>query len=136
MSAQDNLGRQWNQPELSFTGYRGLTRKPKKEHGLSGVGMHWSADARTARQFAGAYGHVLKAEIPISSVETNTRTLRNNQVFNRDEEGKHPEQEISVGYTKPVKVKEITGPTYDIETRTRYNRPRKRTYNPPREMHG
>ena len=50
MSAQDHLGRQWQQPELSFPVHRGITRKPQKGRWL---GMHWSADIKVARRFAG-----------------------------------------------------------------------------------
>jgi hypothetical protein len=147
MSAQDNLGRQWQQPELSFTGYRGLTQKPKKEHGLAGLGMHWSADPKVARKFAGPFGHVVHAEIPISSVETNTQVLRNNAVFLPDhEQGTRMEKEIPVRRT--VKVTKIEGPEADKKTGAWNGRrnegfmgatgakrpPRKRTYKNPKEM--
>ena len=149
MSAQDNLGRQWQQPELSFTGYRGLTQKPKKEHGLAGLGMHWSADPKVARKFAGPFGHVLHAEIPISSVETNTQTLRNNAVFLPDhEQGTRMEKEIPASYLRPVKVTKVEGPEADKKTGAWNGRrnegfmgatgakrpPRKRTYKNPKEM--
>jgi hypothetical protein len=49
-----NLGRQWQQPELSFTVHRGITRKPQKGRWL---GMHWSADPQVARRFAGPFGY-------------------------------------------------------------------------------
>ena len=153
MSAQDNLGRQWQQPELSFTGYRGLTQKPKKEHGLAGLGMHWSADPKVARRFAGSFGYVVHGEIPISSVETNTQVLRNNAVFLPDhEQGTRMEKEIPVRRT--VNVTKVEGPEADKKTgnwngqrrnetptfsawveNSKTKRPaRKRTYKKPREM--
>ena len=149
MAASDHLGPQWSQPELSFTAYRGLTRKPKPEHGLSGLGMHWSADPEVARRFAGHFGYVVHGEIPISSVETNTQTLSNNAVFTSDHrEGTQKEKEIPAGYLRPVKVTKVEGPEADKETgfwngrrnegspsATGAKRPaRKRTYKKPREM--
>jgi hypothetical protein len=146
MSAQDNLGRQWQQPELSFTVHRGLTRKPQKGRWL---GMHWSADPAVARKFAGPFGHVLHGEIPISSVETDTNRLRSEQVFLPDnEQGTRMEKEVSATIGKPVKVTGMTGPEADKKTGAWNGRrnegfmaasgakrpPRKRTYKNPKEM--
>ena len=146
MSAQDNLGRQWQQPELSFTVHRGLTRKPQKGRWL---GMHWSADPAVARKFAGPFGHVLHGEIPMSSVETNTDRLRSEQVFLPDnEQGTRMEKEVSATIGKPVKVTGMTGPEADKKTGAWNGRrnegymaasgakrpPRKRTYKKPKEM--
>jgi hypothetical protein len=146
MSAQDNLGRQWQQPELSFTVHRGLTRKPQKGRWL---GMHWSADPAVARKFAGPFGHVLHGEIPMSSVETDTNRLRSEQVLTpeRDRSMSQPEKEVSATIGKPVKVTGITGPEADKKTGAWNGRrnettsplgakrpPRKRTYKNPKEM--
>ena len=146
MSAQDNLGRQWQQPELSFTVHRGLTRKPQKGRWL---GMHWSADPAVARKFAGPFGHVLHGEIPMSSVETDTNRLRSEQVFLPDnEQGTRMEKEVSATIGKPVKVTGMTGPEADKKTGAWNGRrnegymaasgakrpPRKRTYKNPKEM--
>jgi hypothetical protein len=146
MSAQDNLGRQWQQPELSFTVHRGLTRKPQKGRWL---GMHWSADPAVARKFAGPFGHVIHGEIPMSSVETDTNRLRSEQVFLPDnEQGTRMEKEVSATIGKPVKVTGMTGPEADKKTGAWNGRrnegymaasgakrpPRKRTYKNPREM--
>ena len=146
MSAQDNLGRQWQQPELSFTVHRGLTRKPQKGRWL---GMHWSADPAVARKFAGPFGHVLHGEIPMSSVETDTNRLRSEQVLTpeRDRSMSQPEKEVPATIGKPVKVTGMTGPEADKKTGAWNGRrneitsplgakrpPRKRTYKNPKEM--
>ena len=146
MSAQDNLGRQWQQPELSFTVHRGLTRKPQKGRWL---GMHWSADPAVARKFAGPFGHVIHGEIPMSSVETDTNRLRSEQVFLPDnEQGTRMEKEVSATIGKPVKVTGMTGPEADKKTGAWNGRrnegymaasgamrpPRKRTYKNPKDM--
>lgn len=146
MSAQDNLGRQWQQPELSFTVHRGLTRKPQKGRWL---GMHWSADPAVARKFAGPFGHVIHGEIPMSSVETDTNRLRSEHVFLPDnEQGTRMEKEVSATIGKPVKVTGMTGPEADKKTGAWNGRrnegfmaasgakrpPRKRTYKNPKEM--
>lgn len=147
MSASDHLGPQWSQPELTFQVHRGLTRKPQKGRWL---GMHWSADPAVARRFAGPFGHVVHADVPMSSVETDPRTLRSESVF-QDSDFDDPsrvEKEVPVTVGKPVKVTGITGPEADKETgfwNGRRNegspsamgakRPaRKRTYKKPREM--
>jgi hypothetical protein len=146
MSAQDNLGRQWQQPELSFTVHRGLTRKPQKGRWL---GMHWSADPKVARGFAGPFGTVIHGEIPMSSVETDTNRLRSEQVLTpeHDRSISQPEKEVSATIGKPVKVTGMTGPEADKKTGAWNGRrnevtsplgakrpPRKRTYKNPKEM--
>jgi hypothetical protein len=146
MSAQDNLGRQWQQPELSFTVHRGITRKPQKGRWL---GMHWSADPAVARKFAGPFGHVMHGEIPMSSVETDTNRLRSEQVLTpeRDRSMSQPEKEVSATIGKPVKVTGKTGPEADPKTGAWNGRrnestsplgakrpPRKRTYKKPKDM--
>ena len=146
MSAQDNLGRQWQQPELSFTVHRGLTRKPQKGRWL---GMHWSADPAVARGFAGPFGHVIHGEVPMSSVETDTNRLRSEQVLTPEKERSvySPEKEVPVTIGKPVKVTGMTGPEADKKTgawngrRNETTSPlgakrpsRKRTYKKPKEM--
>ena len=147
MSAQDHLGRQWQQPELSFTVHRGITRKPQKGRWL---GMHWSADIKVARRFAGPFGHVIHGEIPMSSVETDPHTLSRERVI-KDADFIDPtkaEKEVSATIGKPVKVTGMTGPLADKKTgawnglsndgefsptRT-YPSARTRTYKKPRDM--
>lgn len=147
MAASDHLGPQWSQPELSFTVHRGLTRKPQKGRWL---GMHWSADPAVARRFAGPFGHVVHAEVPMSSVETDPHTLSRESVIHdsKFDDPSKAEKEVPATIGKPVKVTGITGPEADKETglwNGRRNegspsamgakRPaRKRTYKQPREM--
>jgi hypothetical protein len=147
MSAEDNLGRQWQQPELSFTVHRGLTRKPQKGRWL---GMHWSADPKVARRFAGPFGHVIHGEIPMSSVETDPRRLSSERVINDSDfiDPSKAEKEVSATIGKPVKVTGITGPEADKKTGAWNGRrnegymaatgakrpPRKRTYKKPKDM--
>jgi len=109
---------QWAQPELTFPVHRGLMNAPDKDRGL---GMHWSADPSIARNmFATKSGHVIHADAPVSSVETNTKALDRWSVSS----GLFPEEkEVPVKTGSTVKVTGITGPSG-----------RTRTYNPPREM--
>jgi hypothetical protein len=147
MSAQDNLGRQWQQPELSFTVHRGITRKPQKGRWL---GMHWSADPQVARRFAGPFGHVIHGEVPMSSVETNPSRLRQEGVINDAHfiDPSKAEREVPVSTGKSMKVTGVTGPEADPKTgywNGRRNEsapsasgakrpPRKRTYKKPKDM--
>jgi hypothetical protein len=110
--------------------------------------MHWSADPKVARGFAGPFGHVIHGEVPMSSVVTDTDKLRSYSVFDRDAETKAPEKEVPVDIGKPVKVTGITGPEADKKTgawnglrhqdymaATGAKRPaRKRTYKKPKDM--
>jgi len=148
MSAQDNLGRQWQQPELTFEVHRGLTRRPQRGKEL---GMHWSADYKVARRFAGAFGTVIHGEVPMSAVETDSHTLQRNQVDTTDRDFKQPEKEVPVKSGAKVKVTKVTGPLADKKTGAFYGvrnadpedeatfwkpqrAPRKRTYKKPKDM--
>jgi hypothetical protein len=152
MAAEDNLSKQqWDQSELTFQVHRGVTRKFKKDAPL---GMHWSADPQVARRFAGSFGTVMHAEVPISAVEMNTQKLSRAQVDLRDKQMKRPEKEVPVKPGAKVKVTGISGPEADPVTGNwnglRRNdsptfsswvagkdskRPaRKRTYKNPKEM--
>lgn len=110
--------------------------------------MHWSADPKVARGFAGPFGTVIHGEIPMSSVETNTDTLRSRSVFDTiaDRKGA-PEKEVPARIGQPVKVTGMTGPEADKKTGAWNGRrnettsplgakrpPRKRTYKKPKEM--
>ena len=106
MCAQDHLGKQWDQPELTFQVHRGLTRKPKPGKKL---GMHWSADPSVARRFAGQFGTVIHGEVPISAVETDSRKLFRAGVFDKDNEAERPEKEIPVKSDANVTVTGTTG---------------------------
>lgn len=137
MAAQDNLSQ-----ELFFTAHRGIAHEdPKTMNQKSNVGMHWSADKSIAEDFAVDNNtpgytkpYVFHAEIPMSSVETNTDTLDYHSVGG-DFSG---EKEVPVGEGKKIR---ITGRTTlrkdpkinDGKNRHRYPKSRTRRYNPPRE---
>jgi hypothetical protein len=91
--------------------------------------MHWSADKETATKFsvgstsasAGKkHGVILHANVPMSSVETNPRTLWKNRVSG------DLEDEVPVQKGSSVL---LTGVTKRKGSKTRTRR-----YNPPREM--
>jgi hypothetical protein len=148
VAAEDHLGRQWNQLELSHEIHRGLssatyqklqggTGEPyDPEVGKSRVGIHWTSSPTVAKTFAGSNGFwgtgtVFHGVAPMSSVETHTPTLEAGQV---DLTGKLKEKEVTLKKNAPVKItgkstiKEVPG------TEATRHRVRKRTYNPPREM--
>lgn len=157
MSAQDHLGRQWQQPELPHEIHRGLapssfqkmlggTGEPyDPEVGKTRVGVHWTASPGVAKTFAGSNGfwgtgHILHGVAPTSSIETHTKTLEEGQV---DLTGTLHEKEVPLKKNAPVKItgrstiKEVPGTAgkedeYGRELAARV-RVRKRTYNPPRE---
>jgi len=149
MSAQDHLGRQWNQSELTFPIHRGLapmflSRSEDPELGKSRVGVHWSASPTVAKTFAGENGFwgkgtVLHGSAPISHVETDVSTLKGREV---NVEGNLREKEVPIKKGAKVTVsgkdtiRERPGTIderYPGEDLPLY-RVRKRTYNPPREM--
>ena len=138
MAAEDNLSH-----ELFFNVHRGISVGSKGVDQKSGVGMHWSADKAIAEDFAvdnldrGYYEKpvVLHAQVPLSSVETTTETLRSKNVGGSFK----GEKEVPVGRGKQIR---ITGRTTlrqdknakDVKkNRHRYPKSRTRTYNPPRE---
>lgn len=143
MAAQDHLGRQWHQPEITVSVHRGIVAdSPQNIDQKSDVGMHWSADRSIAEDFAVDNNqpgvtkpYVLHADVPISSIETDPHTLswRNvGGIFSG-------EKEVPVGEGKKIR---ITGRTTlrqdkslkDVEkNRHRYPKSRTRTYHPPRE---
>lgn len=134
MSASDHLGRQWQQPELSFEVHRGLSEVTPKDVDTSMLGRHWSADKHIATsEFAldRNKGTVYHASVPVSSVDTDTVVLKDTGVMWNDETNNidwhNPEKEVPVRRGKPVL---ITG----ISKVERGKRTRTRRYNPPREM--
>lgn len=137
MAAEDNLSQ-----ELFFTAHRGIVAEDSKSvDQKAGVGMHWSADKSIAEDFAVDNNvpgitkpYVLHAEVPVSSVETDTDTLSAKDVGG-DFSG---EKEVPVGEGQKIR---ITGRTTlrkdpnlnEGKYRHRYPKSRTRTYNPPRE---
>lgn len=130
--------------ELFFEAHRGLHKVLPKDVDQSHLGMHWSADPDVGRGFAnsawgpgmhttGNPGVIYHAQIPVSSVETDTHNLHNKKVGGEFEF----EQEV------PVKEKAkvfVTGRTKVTPSSPpgeyQYDAPRirRRSYNPPREM--
>jgi hypothetical protein len=109
---------QWEQPELSANVFRGTPSFYPDE-----VGLHFSSDKSIASKFIPRLkGALINAEVPISSMETNTRTLKRKGVGN----GKVDEKEVTVKTGKPIKVKSVQS--------LNNGRTRTRTFNPPREM--
>ena len=140
MSAQDNLSN-----ELFFKAHRGLLINTSmgKKIDTENLGMHWSANAKRAEDFAiekmhwpDRTGYVYHGEIPMSSVETENPRLRDRGFANFTGQDPYKEEEVPVKDNAPVRVtgrttykKKITVPGSDGEVKVR-----KRTYNPPREM--
>lgn len=103
--------------------------------------MHWSADKAIAEDFAvdnnqpgETKPYVLHAEVPISAVETDTRTLNAKNVGG-DFSG---EKEVPVGRGQKIRITGRTTLRKDPNLnegpyRHRYPKSRTRTYNPPRE---
>ena len=124
MAASDHLS-----SELFFPVHRGFPTGEK--HSIKkALGMHWSADKEIAAKFsvgstsasAGKkHGVVLHANVPISSVETNSDTLWKHRVIDGDVESEVPVKKGSSVF--------VTGVTKRKGTKTRTRR-----YTPPREM--
>lgn len=122
--------------ELFYEVHRGIQGSVGKG-GYEGLGMHWSASRNTAEHFTHKYGMpesaVIHAQIPLSSVETDSKRLVERGYANFG--GKDPLGE------KEVPVKE--GASVFVTGITRYKRRdrddwalRKRTtrYAEPKEM--
>lgn len=103
------------------------------------LGVHWSVDPDVAGRFAfhhrdpswqAKYARVLHADVPMSSVETDTAKLRARGYGSFPGANNLGEQEVMVKEGAPIKV---TGMTKMRASDGRIKE-RKRTYNPPREM--
>lgn len=121
--------------ELFFNVHRGIPVPSRKDIETNWTGMHWSAKPEIAKDFAidnaepgTTQPFVLHAQVPISSVETNERILREKKVGGVF----HKEEEVPVGRGKPVKLLGIT----KYRGGKRFEKSRTRTYNPPREAKG
>jgi len=150
MAAQDNLSN-----ELFFKVHRGVNVSYPhypEEGGSSryvidskNLGVHWSADADVAKGFANSpnsrstepswrtdHAKVIHADVPMSSVETNTTTMAARGYNNFGGKDPWDEKEVMVKKGAPIKV---TGITKLRESRnTGEVKSRKRTYKVPREM--
>jgi hypothetical protein len=137
VSAHDNLSQ-----ELFFNVHRGVSVTGTAGLNLRGnVGTHWSVDNAVAKDFAidntdREYRKpvILHAEVPISSVETDTKQLDYRSVGGKFAH----EKEVPVQEGGKIR---ITGRTTlrraknEDTTKNPYNfsKSRKITYNPPRE---
>jgi hypothetical protein len=137
MAAQDNLSK-----ELFFRAHRGIAAEdPKEMNQKANVGTHWSAEKSIAEDFAvdnnepgRTKPYVFHAEIPMSSVETDTYTLNYKSVGGAFS----GEKEVPVGEGKKIRITGRTTLRKDPnlnsgKNRHRYPKSRTRTYNPPRE---
>lgn len=138
--------------ELFFPVHRGVNVSyphytqdgDKSQYALdaSNLGTHWSADEQVAKEFANnpnsrsfdpswrtKYGHVIHANVPMSSVETDVPTLQAGGYANLG--GKDPFKEKEV-MAKPAHPVEVTGVT-KLRASGEKVKARKRTYNPPRK---
>lgn len=130
MSTENNLSQ-----ELFFEAHRGLqTNRPSGK-----LGVHWTTSSNTAHLFtippSGTPNPqmrgktIISANIPVSSVETNTKRLKNLDVLNEDNTPKYAgEDEVTVKSGAPVFVKSVK------KEQPNFGRTRTRTYNPPRKV--
>ena len=109
------------------------------------LGTHWSADEQVAKEFANHpssrrfypswrtnHAKVIHAEVPVSSVETDTETMKRGGFANFSLQDPTEEKEVMVKEGAPVRV---TGVTKLRESKDKGRvQSRKRTFNPPREM--
>ena len=139
--------------ELFFEAHRGISR-PSPTPLRKDLGTHWSAQEDIAHELADRqqtgddfyyhpeYRTIIHAQVPISSVESNTETLKKKAVFSPTNLNKNIEKEIPVKKGASLFVTGVTNrysdPRLDKDTgkaiENRRVRSRKRTYNPPREM--
>jgi hypothetical protein len=109
------------------------------------LGTHWSTDESVAKGFANSpnsrstqpywrtdHAQVVHAEVPMSSVETDTEKMREGGFANFSRQDPHEEKEVMVKEGAPLRV---TGVTKLRRSKDEESiKTRKRTYNPPREM--
>lgn len=139
--------------ELFFEAHRGIS-KNRPNALKKDLGTHWSTDLDIAHELADRQqtGHdfyynpehrtIIHAQVPLSSVESDTQTLSKGAVFSPHNLNKNIEKEVPVKKGAPVMVTGITkrfsSPRLDMDTGkalpNRKVRTRKRTYNPPRQM--
>lgn len=148
MSASDNLSN-----ELFFQAHRGINTSyphyPKQgkssQYRLdsNNLGTHWSADEQVAKEFANSpnsraltsywrtnHAKVVHAEVPLSSVETDTATMQQGGFANFSRQDPHEEKEVMVKEGAPIKVTGVT----KLRQSGDAIKTRKRTYKPAREM--
>ena len=134
--------------ELFFEAHRGIRLRSGNFFKINkeNLGTHWTANEQVARDFGGINfqpeaGHVYHAQIPVSSVESDTNKLKESQVITKSGQSFN-EDEIPV---KPGAKIKVTGRTTYRETSKADPKGRKdlaiiplrtrtRKYNPPRQM--
>jgi hypothetical protein len=147
MAAQDNLSN-----ELFFKVHRGVNVSYPhypEEGGSSqysldskNLGVHWSASDDVAHRFSNQqskypswrtdHAKVIHADVPMSSVETNTSAMIERGFANLSGQDPYNEQEVMVKKGAPIKV---TGITKLRQSKDKNEvKSRKRTYKVPREM--
>jgi hypothetical protein len=117
--------------ELFFEAHRGLTQKPNS----NGLGISWTTNKTYAENKATnpdwheGYGKfsptVVHAKVPLSSVETDSKTLRHEVVV---------DENLKPYHTHEVPVKSGSSIFVTGKTTIKDYKPRRRSYNPPREM--
>ncbi len=114
--------------ELFFEAYRGFPTG-KKHFIKKALGMHWSANKEIAHRFSDGstawsagrkHGVIVHANIPVSSVETDPKTLWKQKVSG------DLEQEVPVKKGAQILVTGIT--------KRKGEKTRTRKFNPPRNM--
>ena len=138
----DRSGNTARQPEMSFEAHRGVFVPGDYYSSNAGLGVHWSANRQVAEEMGSHAWHehatggigthpndkivMYNAEVPVSSVETDKKVLKQNKVFSPDNLNENSEKEVPVKKGAVVRLKSAS-------TSTRA-RTRTRTYNPPREV--
>ena len=122
--------------ELFFEAHRGIIHDSPLE---KNVGVHFSSSPEVARAFATRSfwkpGLIYHAQIPVSSVETNTKQLVRRGYASFPGKNNLGEKEVMVKEGAPIKVTGVTKlSSRRAATEEDTRRVRKRTYNPPREM--
>ena len=129
--------------ELFYDVHRGInTKSGARTVDKTNLGMHWSTSQDVAQHFANSsskypswasnHARVIHAQVPISSVETDDKTLQQRGFAGF--KGKDPlgEKEVPVREGAPVRV---TGITKLRESKDKNElKSRTRRYNPSREM--
>lgn len=124
------------QLELSYEAYRGV---PRSKVNMSNLGSHWSTDQSVASYFAGSSESlhpraIVKAQIPISSVETDPAVKKAKGVGDTQdfEGGPLNEKEITVKEGAPVRVQSMWK-NVPIKRSKKYKEA-KENYNPYRSV--